>query len=163
MNMRLIACICVLAGTALSVAALGREVKLTEAQMPRPALDAVHRKYPTGKALGYEKETERGRTLYEVKLTVGDQRIDVGLSAEGKVLVEETRIAVDALPAAVKAGLARSAYAKWSISGAEKVVEDEDASKPTYEVTLRDGAARAEVVLNTAGDVVKEEKQHPAK
>lgn len=147
----------------LSLAALAGEVKLTESQMPKPALDAVHRKYPAAKVLGFEKETEDGKTIFEVKLTVGTERVDVGLSAEGKILAEETVITADALPAEVKSGLARSPYAKWSVTKVEKIIENEDSSKPTYEVQLKSGPARTEVVLDAAGKIVKEEKQHAKK
>lgn len=142
----------------LSLAAFGGEVKLTESQVPRPALDAVRHKYPAAKVLGYEKETEGGKTVFEAKLTVGDQRIDVELSAEGRILAEETVVAADALPAAVKAGLEKSAYAKWSLSKVERIVENEDAAHPTYEVQLKNGAARMEVVLDATGAVIKAEK-----
>jgi hypothetical protein len=59
---------------------------------------------------------------------------------------------------------ARSAQGErrsWKLKKAEKVIEGEDSSKPSYEVEVTKGAEKAEVVFDPAGTVIKEEVAHP--
>jgi len=90
-----------------------------------------------------------------------EQMVEVSLTPEGKILSEESTIDPSALPDAVKKGLQASKYGSWKVKKAEKVIEGEDAGKPSYEVEVTKGAEKAEVVFDPAGTVIKEEVAHP--
>jgi hypothetical protein len=145
----------VVIGTALPAFAGERKVK--ESDVPKAALDAVKKKYPTAKLTGFSKEEDDGKTHYEVTLEEGARRLDVDLSPEGKILVEEETIAQDALPAEVRKALAASRYAKWTVKRVERIVKEENAADPSYELLLTDADQGAEVVFDKAGKIVEEE------
>jgi hypothetical protein len=144
-------------GTSLPVFA--GEEKVKESEVPKATIEAVHKKYPKAKLVGCSKEDEDGKTTYEVQIEDGARKIDIDLSAEGKILAEEEVIGADALPKEVKAGLAASKYAKWTLKRAEKIVKEEKADDPSYELVLADPEHRAEVVFDKAGKLLKEEQK----
>ncbi|HVY61379.1 MAG TPA: PepSY-like domain-containing protein [Planctomycetota bacterium] len=148
---------------ATTLPALAGEQKVKESDVPRPAIEAVHKKYPQAKLTGFSKEEEDGKTTYEVKIEDGARRIDIDLSAEGKILAEEELIGADALPKEVKKGLAGSKYAKWTLERAEKIVKEEKADDPSYELLLTDDEHVAEVVFDKGGKIVNEEEKKARK
>ena len=58
----------------------------------------------------------------------------------------------------VQFNTAASKYGKWTVVGAEKIITEQDASKPTYELEVKTKGQRAEIVFDAAGALVKEEK-----
>ena len=136
------------------------EHKVKAGDVPKAALDAVGKKYPSGKQVGYAKEQEQGKTVYEVKVVDGARHIDIDLSPEGKIMTEEEVIANDALPETVKKALADSAkYGKWKLVRVEKVITEEKVDAPRYEVMVTHGKKRAEVVFDGTGKVTEEEEK----
>lgn len=83
------------------------EKKIGEADVPKPVLDGVAKKYPAAKRLGYEKEVENGKTVYEVKVMNEGRKIDLDVTPDGRIVEEEQEIAWSAAPDAVKKASAR--------------------------------------------------------
>ena len=106
---------------------------------------------------------KNGKTGYEIKLEQGSDKLEVSFSADGKILDEETTVAMNKVPEAVKKGLAASKYGKWKANKAEKVVSGEDAQNVRYEFALSHGRHRAEAVFDSSGKMVKEEVAAVAK
>jgi hypothetical protein len=142
----------------LPAALLASEHKVKKADVPAAVLEALQKKYASAKVTGFQKEVEKGKTAYEAKL---DNGVEVSFTPEGKVVSEESRIDPASMPEAVKKGLQASKYGSWKMRKAEKVVEGEDASRPTYEVAVESGSQRAEVVFDPAGSLIKEEVAPP--
>ena len=101
------------------------EKALKESEVPKPVIDAVKKKYPRAKLTGFAEETRKDKTTYEIQVEDGKRRIEIDLSLEGKILVEEEAIGEDALPKEVKKGLEASKYAKWKLKKAERLVREQ--------------------------------------
>ena len=139
--------------------AFAGESKISEAEVPKAVLDGVAKKYPAAKKTGFEREVEKGKTVFEVKLLNGGHKIDVDVSPEGTILEEEEEIAFDAAPAAVKAALASSSkYAKWTVKRAERVVTAGNHAEPHFEIVVTSGKNKAELVFSTDGKLLRTEE-----
>jgi hypothetical protein len=145
------------------VARADDEKPVKESEVPKPAIDAVKKKYPTATLKGFEREEEGGKVSYEVKIEVKEKEktrsIEVELSPEGKILAEEEKISEADVPANVKKALAESKYGKWKVKSVERVVKEEKESDPFYEFHLADGKKRAEVVFDKNGKITEEESK----
>jgi glucose/arabinose dehydrogenase len=139
-------------------AARADEKRVKESEVPAPVLAAVAKKYPTAKKTGFSKEVENKKTIFEVVLADGAKKIEVECSPDGKILVEELEIALDAVPANVRKALSDSPkYGKWTVKKAERVVNNENDAAPNFELLVASGTKKAEVVFDKDGKLVKEE------
>jgi hypothetical protein len=138
--------------------AFGAETKISESEVPQPVLDAVAKKYPAAKRVGFEREVEHGKTVYEVKVLVGARKIDLDVSADGKLTSEEEELAYDAVPTAVRTTLSASPkYGTWTVKKAEKVVHAERPDAPEYELAVTNGRSKAELVFAADGKLLRTE------
>ena len=143
------------AAAALAAArpAAADEEKVPLDKVPRAVLDAVKDKYPDAELVGAERETEKGKTHYEIALKHKGSKLEVILTPEGKVVAVEKTIPAAALPRAVAEAL-KTKFPGTEIKGAEEITRD---GKVTYEVQLKDGDRKREVVFDPSGKVVEEE------
>src|SRR4051812_21563396 len=126
-----------LAVLALCGAASAEEKKIQESEVPKPVIATVKAKYPTAKMTGFELENESGKSSYEVKIADGTKLMEVVCSPDGKIVAEEEQIAFDAVPEKIRHALKRNAkYGAWTVDHAEKVILDEKADAPTYEIKI---------------------------
>jgi hypothetical protein len=143
------------------VARADDEKPVKESEVPKPAIDAVKKKYPTAALKEFTREEEGGKTSYEIKIEVKEKEktrsIEVSVSPEGKIEAEEERISEADVPANVKKALAESKHGKWTIKSVERVVKEEKESDPFFEFHLADGKKRAEVVFDKTGKITEEE------
>lgn len=142
----------------------GQEVK--PADVPKAVVEAVAKRYPGGKVTHWESETEKGATFYAAQVEVASKdkdgkesvrKVEVALTAEGKFVAEEERIAADALPAEVKKAIAAGPYAKATIKGVERSAMGEKLDVLHFEVVfVLDGKVH-EVTYDAAGKVLEDE------
>ncbi len=121
-------------------------------ELPKAVRKAVEKRFPKAEIEQASRETEDGKTIYEVTLEVEEDRdVDVSLSAEGKILEIEREVEFEDLPEPVRKTLAKK-YPSAEIEKVEAISSDEG---ETYEVLLT-----TEVVLNAKGKItkVKDEK-----
>jgi hypothetical protein len=146
--MGLLACISV---------ACADEVKVELKDVPKAALDAVKVKFPKAELTGAVKETEEGKTTYEIALKDKGQKIDVALTADGKITEIETEIAAKDLPDAVSSAI-ESKYPKATIRKAEQITEIDGAKElKNYEVVVVTEAKKSlEVKVSPEGKILKE-------
>ena len=137
---------------AVPLAAFAGDQKITKAEVPAKVVAALEAKYGSAKQLGWSKEVENGKIEFEAKL---DNGLEVTVSAEGKILSEESVLPFEQVPEPVKKAFAAGEYGKWKVRKAEKIVEGE---KTSYEIIASQGKAGVEVVFDAQGAVVKEEK-----
>lgn len=131
------------------------------ADVPKPVLDSVARKYPAAKQLRYERETEDGKTIYEIQLEAGGHKIDVDVTPDGRIFEEEEEIDFSTAPDAVKKSLVASPkYGKWSVKRAEKITHA-DRPTPDYELLVARGKDLAELVFAADGKLLKTEPKKP--
>lgn len=147
--------------TLLCMAAQARagEQRIARADVPKPVLATIEKRFPSAKQLGFERETEKGKVIYEANLLDGTRRIDVDVSPEGALLVVEETIKLEAAPDAVRKGLAASKYAKMPVTKSEKVThyEADKVTSVAFEFVVGPSAKRVEVVFAENGKILKEE------
>jgi hypothetical protein len=108
------------------------EEKIEVDKLPKAVVNAVKAKYPDGKLVSAEKETEGDKTVYEVVVKNKDQSIEITLDGDGKILEVEQEVAAKDLPKAVTKTIEEK-YPKGTIKNAESSTRDE---KVTYTVLL---------------------------
>lgn len=146
----------------VSLSALATERKIRQSEAPKAVIEAVKRKYPSSRMLEFAEEQDNGKTAYEVKVKDGKSEVDIGVSADGKIVSEEKSLDPSALPAKVSQAISASKYARWKIERAETVVLDENESQATYEIALVQGKNRVELMFDPAGKLLKENKKAAA-
>ena len=143
-----------------------------EADVPKAVVDALQKKYPGAKVSSWATEEEDKKLTYEAKLQVAGKdkdgkdttrKLEVSLSPDGKIVSEEERISADAVPDAVKKGLADSKYAKGTVKHWDRLVENEKADEPKYEVRVELDGKKVDVTLDKAGKILEEEEAEDEK
>jgi hypothetical protein len=121
-------------------------------QLPQAIQDAFKKAYPTATIRGTAKETENGKTVYEVESLDKGRARDLMYNPDGSVTSIEEEIRPADLPAAVMATL-KKLYPKATITMAEKVMEG---SKVQYDLQLK-GADKPEVSILPDGKLAPPE------
>lgn len=136
------------------------EKKIDLKDVPKAVADAVKAKFPNAQATGAEKETEDGKTTFEVAIKDGDKKREVGVSADGKILEVETAIEAGDLPRAVTAALAKK-YPDAKVKGAEEVIGYKNGTETkSYEVEITSGEKKTiEVMVSADGKTIKQEEE----
>ncbi len=123
-------------GTVLALLAtsmcLADEERIEIDKLPKAVVDAIKAKYPDGKMVSAEKETEGEKTVYEVVVKNKDQKLEITLDGDGKIMEIEQEVAAKDLPKAVTKTI-EDKYPKGTIKNAESSTRDD---KVTYTVLL---------------------------
>ncbi len=143
---------------ALISAAVADEVKVELKDVPKAVLDAVKDKFPHAELVEAARETEEGKTTFEIALKDKGQKVEVGVTAAGKITEIETEIGRTDLPAAVSAAVLAK-YPKATIKKAEQITEIDGAKQSkNYEVVVVTEAKKSvEVKVSPEGKILKEE------
>ncbi len=144
-----------LATLALTAAAFAQEKKIKRADLP-PAVEKTVAAQSQGATIrGFSTEVEDGQTLYEAEMTVSGHSKDVSIDPSGAVVEVEEQVALDSLPAAVKAGLEAKA-------GAGKIVKVESLTKHdklvAYEAQVRTAGKKSEIQVGPDGKLLDHEE-----
>jgi Putative beta-lactamase-inhibitor-like, PepSY-like len=144
-------------------AAVADEEKVPLKDVPKPVIDAVKAKFPGAELTGAAKETEDGKTTYEVMLKNKGANIDASLTSLGKFVAIETELNAKNLPKAVVATIAAK-YPKSTVKKAEEIISFEnDKEVKNFEVILNEeGKKPREVKISPEGKVVHEEESDEA-
>lgn len=144
---------CVLAA-ALAPVLLAAPAGANAPSCPAAVTAALARAFPGATIAGCKPEREHGKDRFEAKLTrSGGAPVEVDLDPDGTILQVEEKIAVDALPVAVKQAFA-ARYPKVTATGAEKQTAGKDVR---YEVAFRGDGGRKEATFSADGSFVGEE------
>jgi hypothetical protein len=140
--------------------ALADEQKVPLADVPKAVLDAVKARFPSAELKEAAKETEDGKTTYEVSLKDKGTAVDVTATGEGKIVEIERAIDARSLPVAVSAAV-EARYPKASVEKAESIARFEGGKESrSFEVVLKTAAGKkVEVKLSPEGKVLEEENQ----
>ena len=104
-----ISAIALTASLILVATASSQEKKIQRSELP-PAVEKTVAAQTQGATIrGFSMEQEKGKTYYEVEMTINGHSRDVSMDADGVVTEVEEEVALDALPPAVKAGLTAKA------------------------------------------------------
>jgi hypothetical protein len=137
------------------------EEKVALDKVPKAVLEAVKARFPDAKMLSAEIEKEDGKTVYEIAIKDKDQKIEVTVTPDGKIVSMEKQIAAKDLPKAVTEAL-EAKYPKATYKMIEEVIEVKDGKEKLegYEVLLVTAEKKKlEVVVAPDGKITKEEKK----
>lgn len=130
----------------LGLPAVAAEKTLPKRYVPAPVLEAFAKTYPSAKALAFAKETEKGRTFFEIESMDGEVARDILFAADGTIVEVEEAVKESELPAPVVAAV-KAMGPGVSIRKAEKVTKR---GVVTYGLDLK-GAKVKEISLDATG------------
>ena len=137
-----------------------KEQKVPLDKVPKAVIDAVKAKFEDAELVSAQTEKEDGKLVYEINLKHKGHKIEVSVTPKGKIVSIEKTIAIKDLPKAVSEAV-EAKYPKATIKVAEEVTEGE---KVSYEIQLVTAdKKKIEVVLDSTGKIVKEEKKDEKK
>src|SRR5437764_11162487 len=106
----------------VSVSAFAQEAKIKEKDVPPAVIAAFKSAYPNATVRGYAKETEKGKTFYEIESKDGATMRDLLYNPDGTVAEIEETIAAADLPAEAQQ-IIKSKYPRSVVSRAGEVTE----------------------------------------
>lgn len=139
----------------IATRAAAQEKQLKRSDLPAAVQKTADAQSAGATVRGYSSETEDGQLEYEVAMTVHGHGRDVSIAPDGSVLEIEEEIALDSLPAPVRAGLQQKA-------GSGKIVKVESLTKHgtivAYEAQVRTGTKRSEIQVGPDGKPLAHEE-----
>lgn len=139
-----------IASVSLAVAFAG-ETSVKMKDLPPAVQKAVQEQTKGAQIKGLSKEVEKGKTMYEVETTLNGKSRDLLIDAAGTLVSVEEPVAIDAIPVAAKAAIAKLA-AGGKIKSVEAVTKGQTVS---YEAVISKGSKKSEVVVGADGSVQK--------
>jgi len=135
--------------------AVAQEKKIKRSDLP-PAVEKTVAAQSAGATVkGFSKETEKGQTYYEAEMIVNGHSKDILIDTNGAIVEVEEEVAMDALPAEVKAGLQAKA-------GEGKLVKVETLTKQdklvAYEAQVTRAGKKSEVQVGPDGKPLDHEE-----
>ena len=128
-----------------------QEKKVTEADVPKAALDALKKLAGDAKITEFAEEVEHGQKFYEGSWTGPGGKVDALVSPAGDVVEIEEQVAPDKVPAAVVAAAEKEA-------GKDAKVTFEKKTIVMYEAKFKKGDKQHELVLSPTGQRVEQEE-----
>jgi uncharacterized membrane protein YkoI len=122
-------------------------------ELPPAARATAERLVARGKVEKIDKETEKGRVVYDVEATVDGKHVEYTILGDGSVVGTETSIAFAELPEPVR--VAAQSYFGGT-EGLHPMLVQED-GRTLYEIEGTKKGNKVEVTLDPAGKVVEEE------
>lgn len=129
----------------------GQEIKIKEKDLPPAVTKAFHSEYPNAKVLATAKEIEKGVTYFEIESKDGKVRRDLLFTKDGKTKEIEERLTAETIPGFVKKSI-EAKYKNHEFISGEKNVSN---SVITYEIMIKSGKQKYEVVCNANGKIEK--------
>ena len=141
----------------LVVAAVGsaQEKRIKRSDLPPAVEKTVAEVSKGGTIKGFSQETEKGKTTYEAEMIVNGHSKDVEMEANGTIVEVEQEVALDALPADVKAGLNGKA-AGGTILKVESLTKG--GKLVAYEAQVRTSGKRREIQVGPDGKPLDHEE-----
>jgi hypothetical protein len=143
------------ASLVVAASAGAQERKIKRSDLP-PAVEKTVAAQSAGATVkGFSKENEKGQAYYEAEMVVNGHTKDILMDANGAIVEVEEEVAMDLLPAVVKAGLQAKA-------GQGKLVKVETITKKdklvAYEAQVTKGGKKSEVQVGPDGKSLEHEE-----
>jgi hypothetical protein len=136
---------------------LASEVTVKRTDVPEAVLKAAASRYPKGKMIRFIRETEKGRTSFEIKIDVSGERVELSVAQNGELLVEERTIPESKLPKVIKKGIADSRFRDAKIDRVEQITNFSKLHAGSYEIVVEQGGKKRELTFNRQGKFLTEE------
>ena len=125
-----------------------QERRLKHSDLPPAVQKTADQESHGATVRGYSSEQNGDQLEYEVAMRLHGHNRDVTIGADGSVLEIEEEVAIDSLPAAVRAGLLQ-------LAGSGKITKVESLTKRgalvAYEAHVRTGTKRSEIQVGPDG------------
>jgi hypothetical protein len=135
--------------------AAGQERKITRADLPAAVERTVQAQSQGATIRGFTEEKEDGQTFYEVEMIVGGHTKNLLIDASGVVVEIDEQVALNALPAPVRAALVARA-------GGGRITSVESITKRgrlvAYEAHVETGRTRSEIRVGPDGKPLAQEQ-----
>jgi uncharacterized membrane protein YkoI len=130
------------------------ETRVKMKDLPKPVQKTVKEQSKGASVRGLSKETDQGKTYYEVELKVKGHTKDVLIDETGAVVETEEEVAIASLPPAVKAE-----FEKHAANGKIQMVESitKDGAVVAYEAHIKVGEKFLEVKVGPDGQLIETE------
>jgi uncharacterized membrane protein YkoI len=128
------------------------EKKIQSKDLPPAVQKAVPAETKGAEIKGYNQETEKGKTFYEVETVLNGKSRDLLFDASGALVEVEEEVALDSIPSAAKAAIEKRA-ASGKVDKVESVTKGQSVSYEA-EITSKTGK-RSEVAVKADGSPVK--------
>jgi uncharacterized membrane protein YkoI len=141
----------------LGSGAVAQETQIKLDDVPKAVMDSAKAKFPGAKMRDASKETEDGKTVFELSMTHEDHKMDVSFEEDGTLVLVETEVAENDLPAAVL-GAVKDKYPGAKIKLVESVKKGPELKKEAdyYEFHLTTADKKsAEVEVDSNGKILK--------
>lgn len=135
--------------------ASGQEKKIQRSELPAAVEKTVAAQTQGATIHGFSMEQEKGKTYYEVEMTVNGHGKDVSMDANGVVTEVEEEVALDALPPAVKAGITARA-GKGTIGKIESLTKG--GKLVAYEAHVTTDGKKSEIQVGPDGKTLAHEE-----
>jgi hypothetical protein len=148
-----------LLGLAGAMRAQEAQIKLD--QVPKAVMDSAKAKFPGAKTREASKETEDGKTVFELSLTHEDRKMDVTFQEDGTLVLVETEVSEKELPAAVMRAV-KDKYPSAKIDLVESVKKGPEVKKEVdyYEFHLTTVDKKtAEVEVDSTGKILNADQK----
>jgi uncharacterized membrane protein YkoI len=140
--------------------ARAQEAEIPLDQVPKAVADSAKAKFPGAKWREAAKETEEGKTLYELAITHEAHKMDVTFQSDGTLVLVETEVPEADLPAAVSKAV-KGKYPGAKIDLVESVKKGPEVEKEVdyYEFHLMTADKKSvEVEVDSKGKILKTEE-----
>src|SRR5438132_1593749 len=84
-----------------------QEIKIASKSLPAAVLQTFRSSYPNARITGASKETDKGKTIYEVSCKDSAAKRTISFNADGKLIESEEIITIDKLPDPVTNAIAK--------------------------------------------------------
>ena len=149
--------VCVLAGTQIILSQ--QNGQFTTDDLPDAVKMSFEKSYPHAVIKGAGKELENEETMFEIESMDGNVRRDILFKNDGTIYEVETTIPSSDLLGSVQSSI-NNEFPGFTIVRAEMTVHAADSS---YEVLLKKGDRKYEVVLNLYGKIIEKKYIRPEK
>ncbi len=157
--MRLMLTSCAVVVLFLGAVSARADEKIPLDKLPALIKEAVQKKFPNAKLVQAEKETEDGKTVYDVAIENREQKLSVSVTPEGKIVSYEKKIEQKDLPKAVTDALAAK-YPNATYRVVEEVykVNGDEEKMEYYEIAFTTAdKKKMEVLITPEGKITKTE------
>jgi hypothetical protein len=139
----------------LAASSVAQEKKIKRSDLP-PAVEKTVAAQAQGATIhGFSQEKEQGQIFYEVELLINGHSKDVEMDTGGAVVEVEEQVAIESLPAAVRAGLQTKA-GKGNIVKVESITKH--GKLVAYEAQVVTQGKKSEVQVGPDGKPLDHEE-----
>jgi hypothetical protein len=140
---------------AVAGSALAQEKKIKRSDLPAAVEKTVAAQSKGATIRGFSEEQEKGKTTYELQMTVKGHSKDVQMDESGAVMEVEEQVALEALPTEVRAGLQAKA-GKGQIAKVESITKKD--RLVAYEAQVDTDGKKSEVQVGVDGKPLDHEE-----